>query len=60
MGEIEVKENAFVVNGKEIKTFADADPENLPWGQLGVDVVLECTGFFTSKEKAEKHIKSRS
>ncbi len=57
-GEIEVKENAFVVNGKEIKTFADADPENLPWGQLGVDVVLECTGFFTSKEKAEKHIKS--
>ena len=56
-GEIEVKENAFV-NGKEIKTFADADPENLPWGQLGVDVVLECTGFFTSKEKAEKHIKA--
>ena len=57
-GEIEVKENAFVVNGKEIKTFADADPENLPWGQLGVDVVLECTGFFTYKEKAEKHIKA--
>ena len=57
-GEIEVKENAFVVNGKEIKTFADADPENLPWEQLGVDVVLECTGFFTSKEKAEKHIKA--
>ena len=57
-GEIEVNENAFVVNGKEIKTFADADPENLPWGQLGVDVVLECTGFFTSKEKAEKHIKA--
>ena len=57
-GEIEVKENAFVVNGKEIKTFAAADPENLPWGQLGVDVVLECTGFFTSKEKAEKHIKA--
>ena len=57
-GEIEVKENAFVVNGKEIKTFADADPENLPGGQLGVDVVLECTGFFTSKEKAEKHIKA--
>ena len=57
-GEIEVKENAFVVNGKEIKTFADADPKNLPWGQLGVDVVLECTGFFTSKEKAEKHIKA--
>ena len=57
-GTIEVKEGAFVVNGKEIKTFADADPENLPWGKLGVDVVLECTGFFTSKEKAEKHIKA--
>ena len=57
-GEIEVKEGAFVVNGKEIKTFADADPDNLPWGKLGVDVVLECTGLFTSKEKAEKHIKA--
>ena len=58
MGKSKVKENAFVVNGKEIKTFADADPENLPWGQLGVDVVLECTGFFTSKEKAELHLKA--
>ena len=55
-GEIEVKENAFVVNGKEIKTFADADPENLPWGQLGVDVVLECTGLFTTLEKAQAHL----
>jgi glyceraldehyde 3-phosphate dehydrogenase len=46
------------VDGKEIKVFADADPEALPWGELGVDVVLECTGFFTTKEKAEKHIKA--
>ena len=57
-GEVVEKNGSLVVNGKEIKTFADADPENLPWGQLGVDVVLECTGFFTSKEKAEKHIKA--
>lgn len=57
-GTIEVKEDAFVVNGKEIKTFAKADPEELPWGELGVDVVLECTGFFTKKEKAEAHIKA--
>ena len=55
-GTIEVKEDAFVVNGKEIKTFAKANPEELPWGELGVDVVLECTGFFTKKEKAEAHI----
>lgn len=57
-GTIEVKENAFVVNGHTIKTFAQADPKNLPWGDLGVDVVLECTGFFTKKEKAEDHIKA--
>ena len=55
-GTAELKDNAIVVDGKEIKVFADADPEALPWGELGVDVVLECTGFFTTKEKAEKHI----
>ena len=57
-GTIEVKEDAFLVNGKEIKVFAQADPANLPWGELGVDVVLECTGFFTKKEKAEAHIQA--
>ena len=57
-GEIVTKEGAFVVNGKEIKTFANSNPEELPWGSLGVDVVLECTGFFTSKESAELHIKA--
>ncbi len=57
-GTAELKDNAIVVNGKEIKVFADADPETLPWGELGVDVVLECTGFFTTQEKAEKHIKA--
>ncbi|MEJ6465469.1 type I glyceraldehyde-3-phosphate dehydrogenase [Fusobacterium ulcerans] len=57
-GTIEVQEDAFVVNEHTIKTFAQADPKNLPWGDLGVDVVLECTGFFTKKEKAEDHIKA--
>ncbi|WP_410207347.1 type I glyceraldehyde-3-phosphate dehydrogenase [Fusobacterium sp.] len=57
-GTIEVKDDAFVVNGHTIKTFAQADPKELPWGKLGVDVVLECTGFFTEKEKAESHIKA--
>ena len=57
-GEIEVKEGAFVVNGKEIKGTAEANPENLTWGELGVDVVLECTGFFTSQEKAGLHLEA--
>src|SRR5690554_2842443 len=50
------KEGAIVVDGKEIKVFAEKDPANLPWGSLGVDVVLECTGLFTSEEKAMAHI----
>ncbi|MGG7078269.1 type I glyceraldehyde-3-phosphate dehydrogenase [Clostridium sardiniense] len=57
-GEIEVKEGAFVVNGKEIKVTAERDPKNLPWGELNVDIVLECTGFFASKEKASAHIEA--
>lgn len=57
-GSIEVKEGAFVVNGKEIKTFAQKNPADLPWKDLGVDIVLECTGFFTAKEKAELHIQA--
>ncbi len=57
-GTAELKDDAIVVNGKEIKVFANADPEQLPWGDLGIDVVLECTGFFTTQEKAEKHIKA--
>ncbi|MDP4147553.1 MAG: type I glyceraldehyde-3-phosphate dehydrogenase [Bacillota bacterium] len=57
-GEIEVKEGAFVVNGKEIKVTAERNPADLPWGELGVDVVLECTGFFTSQEKAGLHIQA--
>ena len=57
-GEIVVKEGAFVVNGKEIKVTAERNPADLPWGELGVDVVLECTGFFTSQEKAGLHLQA--
>lgn len=57
-GSAELKDDAIVVNGKEIKVFANPNPEELPWGKLGVDVVLECTGFFTSKTKAEAHIRA--
>ncbi|WP_044566057.1 type I glyceraldehyde-3-phosphate dehydrogenase [Anaerococcus provencensis] len=57
-GDFEETEDGFKVNGREIKIFAERNPEDLPWGELGVDVVLECTGFFTEKEKAEAHIKA--
>ena len=57
-GEVSAAEGSIVVNGKEIKAFANPNPAELPWGELGVDVVLECTGFFTSKEKAEAHIQA--
>ena len=49
-------DNSIVVDGREIQIYAERDPEALPWGTLGVDVVLECTGFFTEKDKAMKHI----
>jgi glyceraldehyde 3-phosphate dehydrogenase len=55
---ISYQEDAIVVDGKAIKVLAEKDPANLPWKELGVDVVLECTGLFTSKEKAEAHIKA--
>ena len=55
-GKIEVDGDAMVVNGDRIKVFANRDPAKLPWGALGVDVVLECTGLFTTKEKAGAHI----
>ena len=49
-------EDSITVDGKEIKIYAKANAAELPWGELDVDVVLECTGFYTSKEKAEAHI----
>ena len=57
-GEVFEKNGSLIVNGKEIKGFANPNPAELPWGELGIDVVLECTGFFTSKEKAEAHIQA--
>ncbi|QDF64932.1 type I glyceraldehyde-3-phosphate dehydrogenase [Mycoplasma nasistruthionis] len=56
--EVSVKEGAIVVNGKEIKVLSERDPELLPWGELGIDVVVESTGFFTKREGAEKHLKA--
>lgn len=55
---VEAKENSIVVDGKEIQIYAEADPAKLPWGDLDVDVVLECTGFFTSKDKASAHLEA--
>ncbi len=55
-GEISVDGNAMVVNGDRIRVLAERDPAKLPWGALGVDTVLECTGLFTSKAKAGLHI----
>ena len=51
-------ENSITDDGKEIKIYAEADAKNLPWGEIGVDVVLECTGFYTSKAKAQAHIEA--
>ncbi|NLP26039.1 MAG: type I glyceraldehyde-3-phosphate dehydrogenase [Clostridiales bacterium] len=53
---VEVTEDSIIVDGKEIKIYAKANAAELPWGELGVDVVLECTGFYTSKAKSQAHI----
>ena len=53
---INATDNGLVVNGNEIRAFAERDPADLPWSDLGVDVVIESTGFFTAREDAEKHI----
>src|SRR5258706_10174524 len=56
-GKVDVDGDAMVVNGDRIKVFAVRNPADIPWGSLGVDVVMECTGLFTSKEKASAHLK---
>jgi glyceraldehyde 3-phosphate dehydrogenase len=56
--DVKATDNAITVNGEEIRIYAEKDPAKIPWGNHGVDVVLECTGFFTDKEKAEGHIKA--
>src|SRR6202163_4336455 len=55
-GEVKVDGDAMVVNGDRIRVLSERDPAKLPWGSLGVDTVLECTGLFTSKLKAGKHL----
>ena len=55
---VSATDDSIIVDGKEIKIYAKADASELPWGELNVDVVLECTGFYTSKEKASAHVKA--
>jgi glyceraldehyde 3-phosphate dehydrogenase len=55
-GTVEVGEGGLVVDGREIKVLAERDPANLPWGDIGVDVVIESTGFFTKRDDAAKHL----
>jgi glyceraldehyde 3-phosphate dehydrogenase len=56
-GEVSVEGEYMIVNGDKIRVLSERDPAKLPWGELGVDVVHECTGLFTSKEKANAHLK---
>ena len=57
-GEVTVSGDYLIVNENKIKVCAERNPENLPWGELGIDLVLECTGLFTSREKAAVHLKA--
>lgn len=55
-GEVSTQDSNLIINGDEIKVVAERDPHKLPWRELNIDIVFECTGFFTSKEKASAHI----
>lgn len=57
-GEVQATENGLIIDGKEIKLLSDRNPENLPWGDLGVDIVIESTGKFRTKEDASVHLKN--
>ncbi|MBF2761723.1 MAG: type I glyceraldehyde-3-phosphate dehydrogenase [Ectothiorhodospiraceae bacterium AqS1] len=57
-GEVEVDGDALIVNGDRICVLAERDPQRLPWGELGVDVALECTGLFTGREQAGRHLRA--
>lgn len=56
--EVSAEADAFIVNGQRVRVISERDPLNLPWGELEVDVVLECTGIFRSKEEVSKHIQA--
>lgn len=55
-GTIEAEEDALVINGKRVKVFAISEAANIPWGELGIDIVIESTGAYTKREKAMEHI----
>src|SRR5262252_10906722 len=55
-GDVVAREDGFVARGKEVKVLAERDPARLPWGKLGVDIVVESTGLFRSREKAQAHL----
>ncbi|MCA9901135.1 MAG: type I glyceraldehyde-3-phosphate dehydrogenase [Anaerolineales bacterium] len=55
-GQVETKDGSIYVDGEKLNTFAERDPAKLPWGELGVDIVLECTGIFRDRENASKHL----
>lgn len=57
-GTVVAKESSIVVNGKEIEIYAQREPKNIPWGKIGVEIVIESTGFFTNAEKAKAHIEA--
>jgi glyceraldehyde 3-phosphate dehydrogenase (phosphorylating) len=57
-GEVEATDSAIIVDGQEIKVLSERDPADLPWGELGVDVVIESTGFFTARDDAAKHLEA--
>ena len=57
--EVTSTENSIIVNGHEVKIYAQKDPAQIPWGSHGVDVVIESTGFFTDKAKADSHRRRR-
>ncbi|WP_027357038.1 type I glyceraldehyde-3-phosphate dehydrogenase [Desulfofundulus thermocisternus] len=57
-GEVEAVDDGFIVNGRKVKVFSEKDPGKLPWGELGVEIVVESTGRFTAREDAAKHLES--
>jgi glyceraldehyde 3-phosphate dehydrogenase len=57
-GEVTLDSDSLVIGGRRVKLLSDRDPSHLPWGELGVDIVIECTGFFATKESAGKHIEA--